>query len=291
MEIYVKFWGTRGSIPTPGDRTRKYGGNTSCVEIRCGDHLFICDAGSGIRELGADLLARGKSPISGHLLFSHAHWDHIQGFPFFGPADVPGNRFLIYGAKQGDDRFFELLSGQMKSDYFPIGFGALRAEISADHFDEGRKEIGGVLVQSFPLNHPGGCLGYAFLHESKKIVYATDNEIVMETSPPDSNGRARLRFVPPALVEFVRGADLLIADGQYTDAEYKSRVGWGHTSCLTAVDCAVQAGVKQLAVFHHDPAHADSFVDEIIESCRSRISDLGAKLVVFAAREGVELEI
>jgi phosphoribosyl 1,2-cyclic phosphodiesterase len=291
MEIYVKFWGTRGSIPTPGDRTRKYGGNTSCVEIRCGDHLFICDAGSGIRELGADLLARGKSHISGHLLFSHAHWDHIQGFPFFGPADVPGNRFLIYGAKQGDDRFFQLLSGQMKSDYFPIGFGALRAEINADYLDDGRKEIGGVLVQTLPLNHPGGCLGYAFLHESKKIVYATDNEITMEASPDDSNGQARLRTVPRALVEFVRGADLLIADGQYTDAEYKSRVGWGHTSCLTAVDWAVQAGVKQLAVFHHDPAHADSFVDEIIESCRCRVSDLGAKLVVFAAREGVELQI
>src|SRR5206468_11161024 len=153
MEFYVKFWGTRGSIPTPGDRTRKYGGNTSCVEIRFGDNLFICDAGSGIRELGADLLTRGNGPLHGHLLFSHAHWDHIQGFPFFSPADVAGNRFLIYGAKPGDDRFYQLLSGQMKSDYFPIGFGALRAEIYADHLDDGRKEIGGVLVQSFPLNH------------------------------------------------------------------------------------------------------------------------------------------
>src|SRR5437867_6045465 len=291
MDFYVKFWGTRGSIPTPGDRTRKYGGNTSCVEIRFGDHLYICDAGSGIRELGADLLTRGKIPITGHLFFSHAHWDHIQGFPFFGPADVAGNRFLIYGAKPGDDRFFHLLSGQMKSDYFPIGFGALRAEIYADHLDDGRKEIGGVLVQSFPLNHPGGCLGYAFSHRTKKIVYATDNEIEVESSRPETDGVARMRVAGPALVEFVRGASLLIADGQYTDAEYQFKKGWGHTSCLTAVDLAIQAGVKQLAIFPHAPAHADSFVDEIVESCRNRVSALGAKLVVFAAHEGSELKM
>ena len=291
MDIYLKFWGTRGSIPTPGDRTRKYGGNTSCVEIRFGEHLFICDAGSGIRELGADLLTRGTAPVFGHLFFSHAHWDHIQGFPFFGPADVAGNRFRIYGAKEGDDRFFELLSGQMKSDYFPIGFGALRAEILADHLENGCREIGGVMVQSFPLNHPGGCLGYSFSRRTKKIVYATDNEIEIDSSVSEPDGEAKLRPAHPALVEFVRGADLLIADGQYTDAEYQRKKGWGHTSCLTAVDLAIQAGAKQLAIFHHDPSHADSFVDEIIESCRNRVHRLGAKLIVFAAREGVELEV
>ena len=286
MNIYVKFWGTRGSIPTPGDRTRKYGGNTSCVEIRCGNDLFICDAGSGIRELGADLLARGNGPIVGHLLFSHAHWDHIQGFPFFVPADRAGNRFLIYGAGQGDDRFYQLLSGQMKSDYFPIGFGALRAEIVADHLDHGRKEIGAVLV-----THPGGCLGYALSHQTRKIVYATDNEIETESSRLESDGQAKLRIANPALVEFMRGADLLIADGQYTDSEYASKKGWGHTSCLTAVDLAVQAEVKQLAIFHHDPSHADAVVDEIIESCRRRVSSFDSDLIVLAAREGIELAI
>ena len=291
MRIFVKFWGTRGSIPTPGDRTRKYGGNTACVEIRCGAHLFFCDAGSGIRELGDDLLARGTGPLVGHFFFSHAHWDHIQGFPFFVPADRPGNRFLIYGARQGDDRFYQLLSGQMKSDYFPIGFGALRAKIIADHLDDGRKEIGGILVESLPLNHPGGCLGYAFSHRSKKIVYATDNEVEVEPGQPESDGQAKLRIARPALVEFLRGADLLIADGQYTDTEYTSKRGWGHTSCLTAVDLAVQAGAKQLAIFHHDPTHADSFVDQIIESCRHRANRFNSELIVFAAREGMELEV
>ncbi len=291
MQTYVKFWGTRGSIPTPGDRTRKYGGNTSCVEIRCGHHLFICDAGSGIRELGADLPARGNGRIIGHFLFSHAHWDHIQGFPFFLPADTPGNLFLIYGARQGDDRFYQLLSGQMKSDYFPIGFGALRAEIIADHLDEGRKEIGDILVESLPLNHPGGCLGYAFSQHNKKIVYATDNEIDAEPDRPEAGRPPKLRTVKPALIEFIRGADLLIADGQYTDAEYASKKGWGHTSCLTAVDLAVQSNVKQLAIFHHDPTHADSMVDDIIESCRARVKNLGSALIVFAAREGMELGI
>ena len=291
MRIFVKFWGTRGSIPTPGDRTRKYGGNTACVEIRCGSHLFFCDGGSGLRELGADLIARGTGPMVGHFFFSHAHWDHIQGFPFFDPADRPGNRFLIYGASQGDDRFYQLLSGQMKSDYFPIGFGALRAEIIADHLDDGRKEIGEVLVETLPLNHPGGCLGYAFSHRSRRIVYATDNEVEVESCPPESNGQAKLRIAKPALVEFVRNADLLIADGQYSDMEYTSKRGWGHTSCLTAVDLAVQAGARQLAIFHHDPAHADSVVDEIIESCRHRVNSFKSELIVFAAREGIELEI
>ena len=291
MRIFVKFWGTRGSIPTPGDRTRKYGGNTACVEIRCGSHLFFCDAGSGIRELGADLLARGTGPMVGHFFFSHAHWDHIQGFPFFDPADRPGNRFLIYGAKRGDDRFYQLLSGQMKSDYFPIGFGALRAEIIADHLDDGRKEIGDVLVETLPLNHPGGCLGYTFSHQSKKIVYATDNEVEVQGGLPESNGQVKLRIARPALVEFARNADLLIADGQYSDAEYLSKRGWGHTSCLTAVDLAIQAGARQLAIFHHDPAHADHVVDDIIESCRHRVNSLKSELIVFAAREGMELEI
>jgi phosphoribosyl 1,2-cyclic phosphodiesterase len=290
MRIFVKFWGTRGSIPTPGDRTRKYGGNTACVEIRCGSHLFICDAGSGIRELGADLLARGSGSLVGHFFFSHAHWDHIQGFPFFVPADRPGNRFLIYGARQGDDRFYQLLSGQMKSDYFPIGFGALRAEIVADHLDDGRKEIGEVLVETFPLNHPGGCLGYTFSHRSKKIVYATDNEVLVE-GRPEADGSAKLRIASPALVNSMRGADLLIADGQYTDAEYPPKQGWGHTSCLTAVDLAIQAEAKQLAIFHHDPTHSDSVVDEIIESCRQRVNGFSSELVVFAAREGMELEV
>jgi phosphoribosyl 1,2-cyclic phosphodiesterase len=291
MQVYVKFWGTRGSIPTPGDRTRKYGGNTSCLEIRCGNELFICDAGSGIRELGADLLARGTGPIVGHFFFSHAHWDHIQGFPFFGPADRPGNRFLIYGARKGDDRFFELLSGQMKSDYFPIGFGALRAQILADHLDDGRKEIGEVLVESFPLNHPGGCLAYAFSHESKRIVYATDNEVELMCGQAETDGEAKLRIAKSALVEFVRNADLLVADGQYTDLEYATKKGWGHTSCVTAVDLAIQAGARQLAIFHHDPAHSDSFVDEIVETCRRRIDRFASELTVFAAREGMELAI
>lgn len=290
MPIYVNFWGTRGSIPTPGDRTRKYGGNTSCVEIRRGSHLFICDAGSGIRELGADLLTRGNGPITGHLLFSHMHWDHIQGFPFFGPADIKGNRFLIYGISKGDDRFFELLSGQMKSDYFPIGFGALRADIVADHLDDGHREIGEVFVESFPLHHPGGSLGYAFSHGGRKIVYATDNEIQTDPDPAGADNPGRRHIVNTALVDFVRDADLLIADGQFTDAEYATRKGWGHTSCLTTVDLALAANVRQLAIFHHDPGHADRFVDDLIESCRSRVSRLGGNLIVFAAREGMELE-
>jgi len=141
------------------------------------------------------------------------------------------------------------------------------------------------------LNHPGGCLGYALSHQSKKIVYATDNEVELESGRPESDGKAKLRIARAALVKFVRDADLLIADGQYTDTEYTSKQGWGHTSCLTAVDLAVQAGAKHLAIFHHDPTHSDSFVDEVIESCRHRVNSFGSELIVFAAREGMELEV
>jgi phosphoribosyl 1,2-cyclic phosphodiesterase len=292
MSFLVKFWGIRGSIPTPGNPTHKFGGNTPCVEIKNDDALFICDAGSGIRELGLDIIQR-EQPITGHMLFSHAHWDHIQGFPFFMPAYVPNNTFHVYGTSPGDTRFYRLLSGQMNSDYFPVDFHALRAEIQPHHLEHEKTTINGVAVDSFEQNHPGKSFGYTFEKDNLKVVYATDNEIDLEIENKEeslSNPEAT-RVFPPTLVAPFMNADLLIADGQYTDEEYPQKIGWGHARATSFVDLAIQANVKRLAIFHHDPMHSDEIVEEIIAACNDRMARNSARLAIFGAREGVELII
>jgi phosphoribosyl 1,2-cyclic phosphodiesterase len=294
MTFFVKFWGTRGSIPTPGNVAKKYGGNTSCVEIRCDESLFICDGGTGLRELGLDLLRRQQSSITGHLFFSHTHWDHIQGFPFFTPAYLSKNTFHVYGTAEGDRRTYELLSGQMRSvEYFPVDFAELKANIVASHIDGGKRLIDGVRVSFYEQEHPGRSWAYSFQKDGVKIVFATDNEIDLAMKD-EQRVLADLdapRKIPRALVDFVRGADLLVADGQYFDEEYPTKVGWGHPRATTVVDLALQAGVAQLAIFHHDPMHSDVDVDRKIVLCKERALKASKDLVVFGAREGLELRI
>lgn len=295
MSMFVKFWGVRGSIPTPGPATRRYGGNTPCVEIRTPETHFICDAGSGMRELGI-LLSRipRDRPITTHLMLSHAHWDHIQGFPFFAPAYNPTTTVRVYGTEPGDDRFYRLLSGQMESsDYFPVQFSDLGGQIVSDHLDGGCRMVGDTEVSTFPVWHPGGCLSYKFRLGDRTVVYATDNELdQVIQNPEDINRPERLRRLPEDFLDFIRGADLLIADGQYTDDEYPCRVNWGHARATSCVDLALAAGVKQLAIFHHDPMQSDSDVDAKVQVCRQRAALLNATtLSVFGAREGVELRL
>ena len=292
MPAFVKFWGTRGSLPTPSSWTRVYGGNTACVEVRFDDTVFICDAGSGIRELGKDLLARSRRPKVLHLLITHTHWDHIQGFPFFTPAYMRDNEIRIYGESAEDNSPYRLLSGQMSSDYFPVSFRDLGASVIPDFLDNGRKEVGGVTVRSLPLNHPGGCHGYIFEKDGCKIVYATDNELEIQAGEafPDFNNEGNLRSMPETLVEAIRGADLLIADAQYDEKEYSTKRGWGHSSCYSVTDLGIRADVKNLALFHHDPESTDEAIDVKIQTCLRRAEKYGGKLTIFAAREGVEMK-
>ena len=294
MSMFVKFWGVRGSIPTPGPSTRRYGGNTSCVEVRTPATHFICDAGSGLRELGRHMAHRADGQaISSNLLLSHAHWDHIQGFPFFGPVYSPTTTLRVYGTEPGDDRFFRMLSGQMDSDYFPVHFSELASRIESDHLDGGCRMVGDTEVSVFPVCHPGGSLTYKFRHDGRTVIYSTDNELdLLIANPQDDARQGVLRWLPDDLVEFMRGADLLIADGQYTDEEYKTRVNWGHSRATTCIDLAILAGVKQLAIFHHDPMQSDADVEAKIAACRERAALLGKpELLVFGAREGVELRV
>ncbi len=292
MPSFVKFWGTRGSIPTPGHKTRRYGGNTSCVEVRIDDTLFVCDGGTGLRELGVDLQNR-TDRVTAHLFFSHTHWDHIQGFPFFLPAYSPTAELHVYDVKKNDQRVQRLLLGQMQSEYFPVSFGDLGAQINFADLDTGEKTIDGTLVNHIEQTHPGRSFAYSFTKGGCKIVYATDSELdLVITNPVESEKDPfALRKLPDPIVRFAAESDLLVADGQYTDEEYPKKKGWGHARATTAVDLAIQAGVKQLALFHHDPMHTDESLDDIVDGCRKRVAVLGSRLVVFGAREGVELKL
>ncbi len=293
MALFVKFWGTRGSIPTPGAGTAKYGGNTSCVEIRADDTLLVCDGGTGLRELGLDLVRRhGEAPITAHLFFSHAHWDHIQGFPFFLPAFQPPNTLYVYGSTPENRSMHSLLSGQMSSDYFPVRFSDLGARVLLGELSNDL-EVGGVRITFIRQWHPGSSLGFAFEYQGRKIVYATDNELdlALQNREEVEADLARPRLAPAEYVEFCRDADLLICDGQYLDDEYAQKRHFGHPRVGTVVDLAVQARAKQLAITHHEPMHTDREVDAKIALCQQRALRYPHAPMVFGAREGFELKI
>lgn len=293
MSFFVKLWGTRGSIPTPHRSTERYGGNTTCVEVRIEDTLFICDAGTGLRELGLDLQRRRTRPIAGHWLFSHTHWDHIQGFPQFLPAFETENSFTVYGRKKGDRKTFNRLYGQMEKEYCPISFSNFKASIQGADLESVKHTIDGVTVKWLAQYHEGGSFAYSFEKDGYKFVFATDNEIDLGFEDPQAvqGNLEAMRPVNQNFLDFIAGADLLVADGQYTEEEYIHRVGWGHPRATTVVDAAIQASVKQLAITHHDPTHTDRCVDEKLDRCLQRVKKSRADLAVFGAREGLELLI
>jgi phosphoribosyl 1,2-cyclic phosphodiesterase len=292
----VRFWGTRGSIATPGPRTLGYGGNTACVEMRCGSDLLIFDAGTGIRELGAALAqeAHGE-PLTVHLFISHTHWDHIQGFPFFLPAYQPTTTIHVYGSP-GQGRSLErILRGQMDSDYFPVALGDLSATIDVHEFRGGDFRIGDTHIAAMYLNHPGMNLGYRVTHGGRSVVYGTDNEPYRYTldhlARRAEAGREFGGRLDEEFVRFVSGADLYIGEAQYTDEEYPAKIGWGHSSLSATVEVALKAQVKQLALFHHDPMHGDEVVTAMVEVAQRLIAAQLSPLQCFAAREGQTLEI
>lgn len=292
MAVYVRFWGVRGSIPTPGPRTRRYGGNTSCIEVRSEKTVCVFDAGTGLRELGVALsrnLPTGGLKI--HLFLSHPHWDHIQGFPFFKPAYLENTTLYVY-VPEGEKRDYELLSGQMNDLHFPVRFSDLRAKIVQKSFKDDRVEAGDFVVRRFQQKHPGGSVGFRVEHASGTVVYATDSELDQLLKDPEQPVKDpdSLRRLPSELVNVIRGADLLVADAQYTDEEYVSRVGWGHPRASTVVDLACEAGVKQLALTHHDPMHSDRDTDAKVSMGVERAKAHGSELEVFGAREGVVLK-
>jgi phosphoribosyl 1,2-cyclic phosphodiesterase len=273
----VRFWGVRGSVATAGVDRAGVGGNTSCVEVRCGDELIVLDAGTGLRGLGAELVA-APTPPRVHLLLSHYHWDHIQGFPFFLPAYRPGARIDVYGPgvpARPELTVRELLARQMAGPYFPVGLEAMKAELTGTTVTPGEGfALGAVAVRAAAANHPNGCLAYRIEHGGRAVVYATDTEHDPDAGTPDAN-----------LVALARGADVLIYDAQYTPEEHRARRGWGHSTAAAGAAVARAAGVGKLVLFHHDPGHDDWTVARIEAAARAEFSD------VEAAREGTRIDL
>lgn len=266
METTIRFWGVRGSIASPGAHTVRTGGNTPCVEVRCGERTIVLDAGTGLRSLGERMLAEGRTEAT--VLLSHLHWDHIQGLPFFLPAWLGGHR-LTFAGMPG---LREALDAQMQPPCFPVRLSDMSAALEFCEIDALR--LGDVTVRAAKLNHPGGVLGYRIEHAGTSVVYATDTE---HYSCPD-----------PHLVALAKDADVLIYDAMYTEAEYAgrvgpSKVGWGHSTWEAGVAVADAANVGRLVLFHHDPQRSDDAIDALEREAATR------RPGTVAAREGAEL--
>ena len=289
--MHIRFWGTRGSLPKPGPMTLRYGGNTSCVEVRtAGGTLIVLDCGSGAHGLGQALLAEAPAPLHGHLLITHTHWDHIQGFPFFAPLFVPGHVWDIYGPGGLGGRLEETLAGQMEYAYFPITLGQLGATVRYHDLVEGTFTLDDVCITTRYLNHPALTLGYRLEVDGVVLVYATDHEPHARPQPGQPGetpaGILPVHHEDRGHIEFLSGADLIIHDAQYSAAEYAQKIGWGHSSVTYAVDVALAASGKRLALFHHDPARGDADLERMLGMCRERVAAAHGTLDIIAAAEG-----
>ncbi len=287
--MLVRFWGTRGSIATPGAATLRYGGNTSCVEVNSDSgEVIVIDAGTGAHALGQALMAQGRGK-RGTILISHTHWDHIQGLPFFAPLFVAGNEWHIYGPRGLGQSLRDVLAGQMDYAYFPVALNAFAANVHFHEVVEGGFAIGEVRVATQYLNHPALTVGYRLEADGASVVYASDHE---PHSPHAAEGHAEdAERGDAAHVNFLRDADLVIHDAQYTAGEYPAKIGWGHSTIEYAVDVAVAANVRQLALYHHDPKRNDEAVDQLIGLARARAESVGGDLIVTGASEGSVIEL
>ncbi len=287
----VKFWGVRGSIPTPGQTTVFFGGNTSCIEVRADGEIIILDAGSGLRPLGEALAAEfAGQPIEITLLITHTHWDHIQGFPCFLPAYDARNRVHILGYEGARDGLGATLAGQMESPYFPIALKQMPGNIVIEELKEMHFGVGKVKVEACFSNHPGVCVGYKLFTASGTIVYLPDNESFNEHSTK-AHGSALPSTIAENLAAFVLDVDVLIIDAQYSAEEYRTHVGWGHGCVDDVVHFALAGRVKRVILFHHDPSHDDRCISTMLVHARERVQRAGGTMRVDAAREGEQFTL
>ncbi|GET42428.1 beta-lactamase-like protein [Microseira wollei NIES-4236] len=275
-QFTIHFWGVRGSIPCPGTHTVRYGGNTPCVEMRVGGKRLIFDGGTGLRVLGQSLLS--QMPVEAHMFFTHSHWDHIQGFPFFTPAFIKGNRFHIYGAiAPNGSTIKQRMHDQMLHPNFPVPLQIMGAELEFYDIEVGKPvQLDDITIEIASLNHPGQAVGYRVNWRGKAAAYITDTEHL-----PDR--------LDEEVLWLARNADVIIYDATYTDEEYhspkSSKVGWGHSTWQEAVKVAIAANVKKLVIFHHDPLHDDDFLDSVGEQVQQKFPN------AVMAREGMSLTL
>lgn len=275
----ITIWGARGSIPVSGPGFVRYGGDTTCLEIRAAGRAVLVDAGTGIRRAGERLLRDGVGRIA--LLLTHAHWDHLLGFPFFAPLYVPGVRIDVEAFERGQPPARAALGRVMHPPGFPVRLGEVAAQLRFRR-RRGSFALGALRVDAIPLSHPNGGLGFAFEEGGRRVVFLTDNE---------------LGFVHPGgrpvrdYVRFAAGAALLLHDAEYTPAEGRSRRGWGHSSWREAVDLALASGARRLGLWHHNMARDDAALERMVAACRRRIAAAGGGLECFAARQGQRLRV
>jgi len=257
----------------------RYGGNTACVEVRIGDDIIILDAGTGLRALGQSLLKEFKGqPLALTLLISHTHWDHIQGLPFFAPIYDARCRLRIFGGEGAHKGLVAALTGQMESTYFPVPFAKLPSNIEIEELRDFNFVVGSTLVRAHRANHPGFCVGYRLFSPDGLVCFFPDTEPLPAGDNQD-------------MIDFIRDADVLILDSQYDRAEYRRHAGWGHGCVKDSVALALQAGVKKLVLFHHDPGHADKTIDAFLRHARALVKKQKGKLKVVAAREGMTIQL
>ena len=283
----LTFWGVRGTLPVPGEGSLKYGGNTSCVSLEFArGQLLVFDAGTGIKSLSDRLAKETRQRLEAKIFVSHPHWDHINALPFFSPLYVPGNEFEIMGASHGNISMRQMISAQMDGIYFPIRIKQFGGRVYFRDLEEEEFSIGdGITIKTKLLNHPGKCLGYRVEYKGRSICYVTDNELDLEDSEFFNP------FYMKNLVKFVQGTDVLITDTTYTDEEYKTHVGWGHSCIGRVVDLAHEAGVKTLHLFHHDPDQSDADIDRKLEQAQAKLKEKGSKTLCIAPTEGQSFKI
>ena len=270
--MLVRFWGVRGSTPTPQSENLRYGGNTSCVEVRLNDHIYVFDCGTGFRNLGKQLVqeANGTS-ISAHIFLSHFHWDHIQGIPFFTPLYTDRESHFFFHSSNRSRGLQRAIEEQMSDPYFPVNMNEMAAHRQFFNIEEGEIPFDDCLIKSMWLNHPQGCLGFRLETRGKVLVYATDNE----PGHPVFDKNVR---------KLAEGADVLIYDAQYLPEEYEAnKRGWGHSHWREAINIVMESGARELVLFHHDPDHSDDCIDAVVTKAREYYPR------VRAASEGMEI--
>jgi phosphoribosyl 1,2-cyclic phosphodiesterase len=303
----IRFWGVRGSIPVPGPHTNRYGGNTSCVEVRPKDGTqIIIDAGTGIRKLGKELMqgAFGEGKGQAHLLISHTHWDHIQGMPFFAPMYQNGNKLYVYARQRDDTHLRAVFASQTEDPYFPVPFNSVRADVAFRELVEGaRFSIGDAKISCCRLNHPWVAIAYRIDVDGSSMVYCTDtapftdilleNEFIAQVPRPGDplppEHAKKLREMRDRLIDLCKGADFLIYDTQFTPEEYRAKPHWGHSTPHDAIEIAHAAKVKTLCLFHHDPTRSDDQQDAILASTRELVRGSGMEVV--AGMEQTEVRL
>jgi phosphoribosyl 1,2-cyclic phosphodiesterase len=298
---HLRFWGVRGSYASPRHGHLGVGGNTACIELRVDDHLVICDGGTGIIQLGEELLAEGRFKEA-MVLFTHYHWDHICGLPFFVPAFLPDWTLHFFGPGDNAEDIERRISAQMKAPYFPVETETWQARIDYLPPQRGGFTYGPIGITYYHAFHPGVTYGYRFTINGRVIVYASDNEVLfLEKSIADrlhefsDEEHPMLEQIKheerDAELDAMRGADILIHDAQYTPEDYEKKRGWGHSCYIDTVNCAIDAGVKELYLFHHDPANDDAAVEQIHRNSLEIIAARGSPLLCHIAREGLQIDL